>query len=225
MCSTCQSPKKLEGDFSTRRESPDGLQNSCKACVIQNSKHWRAENGGAAATLADYGIGQINLRPGRWKLKACKYCGEEFNWTGMHVHLRSCEKHPRNRSRLPKNPNLPDMGNILKVYTAMPNTEKRKSSSLRYYYGIDIHEYNRLLAAQGGVCAICKLPPSGQRDSRSIHLAVDHSHTTGAVRALLCQHCNVGLGGFKDNPALLLAAIDYLMKFHDAHALSNPVPS
>lgn len=62
---------------------------------------------------------------------------------------------------------------------------------------------------QGGVCAICGLE---QAVEYSENLSVDHDHETGAVRELLCHHCNVGLGGFKDDPRLLNKASAYLMK-------------
>ena len=55
--------------------------------------------------------------------------------------------------------------------------------------------------AQGGLCAICQTAPA-------VH--VDHDHETGAVRALLCFNCNGGLGQFRDDPALLQAAADYV---------------
>jgi len=48
---------------------------------------------------------------------------------------------------------------------------------------------------------------------------VDHDHETGAFRDILCNACNIGLGGFKDSGALLLNAISYLMK-HRASATS-----
>lgn len=53
---------------------------------------------------------------------------------------------------------------------------------------MSIADYDALLAAQGGRCAICGARP-GRRN-----LAVDHDHATGKVRGLLCTTCNVKLG-------------------------------
>lgn len=80
------------------------------------------------------------------------------------------------------------------------------ASYIRRTYGIDAEEYGRLLASQGGGCAICLAPActTGRR------LSVDHCHTTGAVRGLLCQPCNSGLGQYRDSPALLREAALYL---------------
>jgi hypothetical protein len=59
---------------------------------------------------------------------------------------------------------------------------------------------------QEGRCAICKSPLSeGQKGH-----AVDHCHTTGTVRGLLCPSCNLGLGKFRDDPQLLSEAVRYL---------------
>lgn len=68
-----------------------------------------------------------------------------------------------------------------------------------------MHEYDALFKKQGGVCAICKLPPDKNR-----RLAVDHDHKTGRIRGLLHTGCNIGLGCFKDSTKLLRAAILYL---------------
>lgn len=60
-----------------------------------------------------------------------------------------------------------------------------------------------LLARQ--VCDICGAnPPSNKRNP------IDHCHTTGIVRGILCWECNKGLGNFKDSPELLKKAINYL---------------
>lgn len=78
-------------------------------------------------------------------------------------------------------------------------------------YGLTQETYDALLLAQDGRCAIC-----GRQDSgTALHgkLGVDHNHATGVARGLLCQPCNAGLGGFKDNPAFLATAISYLAKW------------
>jgi len=74
-------------------------------------------------------------------------------------------------------------------------------------------EYERLLNQQEGRCAICRAP-EGHRSCRrkSCSLAVDHDHTTGRVRGLLCNNCNRGLGRFKDSIQLLKAAVRYLKR-------------
>lgn len=69
-------------------------------------------------------------------------------------------------------------------------------------------EKNRdaLYQKQNGCCAICgkSEKDNGQR------LALDHNHSTHQVRALLCRHCNTGLGAFKDDEVLMSKAIEYL---------------
>lgn len=78
-------------------------------------------------------------------------------------------------------------------------------------YGITIEAYTDLLAEQGGVCAICHQPETTltrRGFPRAMH--VDHDHTTGAVRGLLCARCNAGIGMFGDDPARLGTAIEYL---------------
>ena len=79
-----------------------------------------------------------------------------------------------------------------------------RNAHLKKFYGLDIHEYSKILTCQKGGCAICSKPP-GKRS-----LAVDHCHQTKAVRGLLCQSCNIAIGLFKDDPDLLKRAIHYL---------------
>ena len=69
-----------------------------------------------------------------------------------------------------------------------------------------------MLAWSQGGCAICgaRQGLGGRNDRR---LAVDHNHTTGKVRGLLCDSCNHGLGKFKDDKRLLKIAIAYLEYF------------
>lgn len=87
--------------------------------------------------------------------------------------------------------------------------EARKNYVLRRLYGLSLGEYNSILERQGGGCAICGVKASSGV-SATFH--VDHCHEKKVVRGLLCTSCNSGLGRFKDNPDLLIAAADYLKK-------------
>lgn len=88
------------------------------------------------------------------------------------------------------------------------NTEKmrstRRSWRLRSKYGITEADYDEMSARQGGLCAICGDPPEGRR------LVVDHSHATGAVRGLLCDACNMGIGLLRECSFILESAAVYL---------------
>lgn len=80
----------------------------------------------------------------------------------------------------------------------------RTASSDSYFYrtyGMTRRELAELRTAQGDRCAICG-------DAEPQHL--DHDHETGTIRRLLCQRCNNGLGLFKDDPAVLRAAAEYV---------------
>lgn len=68
-------------------------------------------------------------------------------------------------------------------------------------------DYQNLLKEQDGKCAICKRP-----DSLGRQLALDHDHKTGKKRGLLCGKCNSVLGYMEDDPALLIAAAQYLLE-------------
>lgn len=76
------------------------------------------------------------------------------------------------------------------------------SNSLYRKLGITRESYYQACEDQDWRCLICKqIPPL---------LVVDHCHTGGHLRGLLCQQCNSGLGFFKDDPERLQAAIEYL---------------
>lgn len=88
------------------------------------------------------------------------------------------------------------------------SVKQRREYALLRDYGITQDQYDNLLRSQNGGCAICSSPVSG--DLRRPNLHVDHNHTTGKVRGLLCMRCNVAIGSFSDDPILLMRAIKYL---------------
>jgi hypothetical protein len=86
--------------------------------------------------------------------------------------------------------------------------ENNRRAKMRQVYGISIEEYDRMLAAQGGRCAICKTDkPNGPSKK---YFAVDHCHQTQKNRGLLCCHCNFMIGHSKDDVTVLASAIKYL---------------
>lgn len=89
-----------------------------------------------------------------------------------------------------------------------------RNIELKKNFGITLDQYNEMLASQNGVCAICKNPETtiNHQSKKVQNLAVDHCHTTGKVRGLLCNLCNTGLGKFRENPDFLAQAISYVIK-------------
>lgn len=77
-------------------------------------------------------------------------------------------------------------------------------------YGLTEIQYQAMLAAQDGKCAICG--SAHGLASKMYPLYVDHCHATGRVRGLLCQRCNAGLGMFQDRKDLIDKAALYLSK-------------
>lgn len=77
-----------------------------------------------------------------------------------------------------------------------------RKSNLKQLYGLSWESYNSMISSQDGKCLICK--------RKDIKFHVDHCHTYGHVRGLLCKHCNMLLGNAKDNIEVLASAIEYL---------------
>ena len=90
-------------------------------------------------------------------------------------------------------------------YRARPDRKiADRAGHLKRKFGISLEDYDRLLAEQGGGCAICSDPPE---PGGNLH--VDHDHADGRVRGLLCVRCNNGLGQFKEEPELIQKAVSY----------------
>ncbi|MCP4598529.1 endonuclease VII domain-containing protein [Neptuniibacter sp.] len=95
-----------------------------------------------------------------------------------------------------------------KEFSHMPhyNCHEDRDNYLAYNFGITEQKYNAMFKKHKGRCYIC-----GKHQSKmKKRLHVDHDHKTGKVRGLLCVICNLGLGCFKDNPARLRSAAEYL---------------
>jgi hypothetical protein len=82
---------------------------------------------------------------------------------------------------------------------------KARSAVLKATFGITLDDYDQILLEQNGGCAICGTPPKTKR------LSIDHDHTTGRIRGLLCNDCNAGLGFFQESVGRFRRALAYMV--------------
>lgn len=93
---------------------------------------------------------------------------------------------------------------------------ERRDRILKHRYGLSIAKYDDMVTAQDNKCGICG---TAGGDTRSTRLFVDHNHTTGEVRGLLCSGCNTAIGILEKDAVFLARAIGYLR----AHGGDNPL--
>ena len=93
------------------------------------------------------------------------------------------------------------------------NPDADANKTLKRKYGITLEQYDKLFAAQGGVCALCKRAETTKRRKKGEgreRLAVDHCHDTGRVRGLLCFKCNTAIGSLGDTEEDAKRVVEYL---------------
>ena len=166
--------------------------------------------------------------------KICSKCGEEkpinqFQFSRPNVRRPNCKKcqNEYNRKYRKNNPDIVEKINkkhkiYLKEYRKAnrvkrneylkewyrKNPDKKRSQKYRRRYGIDVEDYNKMLAEQDNVCAICGNTDLGRKMAK--YFVIDHCHKTGEIRGLLCHKCNMILGLCNDDPEILLSGALYL---------------
>lgn len=131
-------------------------------------------------------------------MKKCTKCGEQKPLSEFTV--RSDNKKHKNTCKF-----------CVKIYSKnqhLKNLNKRKSQKLQKAYGISFDQKLTMFDKQNGVCEICKVQ---FKNVTAAH--VDHCHTTGKIRGLLCTKCNPGIGFFEDCLDKLKSAQEYLEKY------------
>lgn len=86
--------------------------------------------------------------------------------------------------------------------------EHYRRINLWHKFKMTIEDYDKMLEDQNGLCLICERHYSNFK----LRLAVDHNHSTGKVRGLLCGSCNSGMGKLQDDVDYLQSAINYLCR-------------
>ena len=154
-------------------------------------------------------------------MKTCKKCGKTKEVSEFYDHKTTkdgksstCKKCQRAKNDEWKKLNKE------KVYEAQKRWASAHKEKIKYYrvksalkqrYGVTVKWYEDKLKEQKGVCAICSCSSSDLRGKDDM-FCVDHCHTTGQPRALLCHKCNTGIGMLKDNPILVARAWTYLQQ-------------
>jgi hypothetical protein len=86
----------------------------------------------------------------------------------------------------------------------------RRRGRLQFYFGITVDQYEEMYARQEGLCAVCGRPEIRKdRSGKLSRLAVDHDHSTQAIRSLLCSYCNGLIGRIEKHPELLRGLVAY----------------
>lgn len=208
-CTRCAETQSIE-KFSPVKTRAGNIahKSKCRKCINERAKENRVNN-----------PEQLKIRREKLKRKQrstpetiiCKMCGRSKDSslffdcltcvTGKQGSCKKCVSQ-RTSLRYYSDPSFRD--------------EKRTQSSERHRknkYGMTSEMFNAVLSAQDGRCAICDIRLD--KSNKSLSPQVDHCHSTGTVRGILCMMCNLGLGEFKDQEALLLRAVGYLAKYRN----------
>jgi len=90
---------------------------------------------------------------------------------------------------------------------ALNNKDRIREYQLKRDYNLTLDQYNKMLSDQNNCCKVC--------DIKMISPHVDHCHTTGKVRALLCNNCNTGLGKLKEDTKIMQKLIEYVKEHNN----------
>lgn len=201
LCRKCGETKPVE-EFSKDRSKTDGLNAYCKPCSRAATKATKAKPP------------KRTPPPGLKWCSGCKqdkpiaeFWRETGTYDGLHQLCKQCGyvRHTNYRKANQAHLNADMRRRYREQRDKFADYGRKKS------YGLAYGEYDRMLAAQNGRCAICGTDDPSPRRS----FAVDHCHDTGKVRALLCTSCNVGIGNFKHSIDFLESAIKYLQEHSD----------
>lgn len=150
-------------------------------------------------------------------MKTCKHCSKSLDESqfakrsaspdGLQPKCKSCTKEYYSTYYQKNKDTIADKRKPYDRLYRQNNKDTIKNKNLKATYGITLDDYKEMLDSQDHTCDICN-----QVCSSGKPLVVDHCHTTGKVRGLLCMHCNTGLGHFNDSEQHLNAAIAYLKK-------------
>ncbi|MEV0167302.1 endonuclease domain-containing protein [Nonomuraea fuscirosea] len=184
-CPDCEEEKDVS-EFGLNKRMADGLARYCRTCFrqrsIQSYRKRKEEQGKAVREAVAVPDGHKYCPRCEEVKPVADFGGNRSTRSGLAAYCKPCHT-------------IVTRENKIKKYGS------ERNYLLQYRYGITEDDFERMLARQGGLCAVCQNVPG---------TFVDHCHRSGAVRGILCFNCNNGLGHFGDNLVLLELAALYL---------------
>lgn len=183
-CGACKQVL-LKELFNKNRSTKDGFADWCKQCMVVYQRQWEQEN-------------QKKMQHYRkeWEIQnKQRRQAQHQQWYQDNKESASTQMkiwYSDNRNK------------VLKT---------QKEYELKNKYNLSLDDYYKKFDEQNGLCAICGQPEVLRTNEVINLLAVDHDHTTGEVRALLCRCCNLALRNIKENIKIAESMISYLKKY------------
>ena len=205
-------------DFFPRNDgrSKDGLSYYCRECDRVASKQIsytiisekKCSKCGVVKPVADFHSDLTNKDALKSRCKIC--CSTRKQRTRLKDGYKVCNKCRQEKPLSEFYPARENKSSGVRGRCRDCDLVRRRDYSLRLNYGISLKEYEELFTQQNGVCAICKQPGMVVRYGKELSLHVDHCHTTGAVRGLLCSQCNTALGQLREDPEIIESLLAYV---------------
>lgn len=194
-CLDCGETKPLDG-FSPSPRGHLGRNSYCKVCMRERSKaSYRKRKAAVGKTVRE-----------------ARVVPEGMKWCPDCQTIQPVEAFPRNRA---DRSGFATYCRPCHNARTRANIKKNHGNTRNYHlmgrYGLTGAEYDRMFAAQGGLCAVC-------RKATAAH--VDHDHETEVVRGLPCSSCNQALGNARDDIDVLRRLVNYL---HASHGVRHRI--
>lgn len=184
LCGRCKITKNV-ADFHQDPRYKMGVSGFCKACKnelsVLHGKRMASKNRGLDLRLREKACSRCKIVKKRDEFSSCP-----SKKGGLSSRCKECRR-------------------------LTETTIKRKAENPRWsigkrleFHGITLADYDAMLIAQSGRCALCEIPMRMP--------CVDHCHKTFVVRAILCNHCNHMLAGIEDEE-FLKRALTYVRRY------------
>lgn len=171
--------------FYKDKYSKDGHRSYCKNCANKSHAEWEAQN---VETARQHALTSYQKRK------------DKVSQRRKELRLQNPEKY-REQAKTTRRKNLLHY-----------RKKGREASWLRAgIVGMTYEIYEQMLEEQNHKCAVCLTDQSLLKKN----LGVDHNHSTGEPRGLLCDACNRAIGYLKESKHLFNAAVQYLEKYEE----------